>query len=67
MRIKTTTVELMLAERGLQKKDFAVSAGLSRQSMSTILRRGTCQAATAIKIARALGVDVTEIIEEGRV
>lgn len=67
MRIKATKIELMLAEKGLQKQDFAASAGLSRQSVSTVLRRGTCQAATALKIAHSLGVDVTEIIEEERV
>ena len=43
---------------------LANKAGLSRQNLSTIKNRGTCSALTAVKIATALGVDVTEIVDE---
>lgn len=56
-------LEIMAARKGLKLCQLAEKAGLRRQNLSTIKRRGTCNAMTAIKIADALGVDVTEIIE----
>ena len=57
-------LEIMAARRGLRLGQLADKAGLNRQNMSIVKKRGTCTAMTAIKIADALGVDVTEIIEE---
>lgn len=37
---------------------------MNRQNLSIIKRRGSCSPMTAVKIAAALGVDVTEIIQE---
>lgn len=63
MKLKEN-LEIMAARRGLRVGQLADKAGLNRQNLSIIKRRGTCTALTAIKIADALGVDVTEIIEE---
>lgn len=57
-------LEVMAARKGLRLGQLADKAGLCRQNLSTIKTRGTCTAITACKIAAALGVDVTEIIEE---
>lgn len=64
MKINTNKVILILAERGLTKSEFAELSGISRQSISTILGRGTCNTATAAKLAKGLGVAVTEIVKE---
>lgn len=64
MTINTQRIETMLAERGMTKAAFAVSCGISRQNVSTIIRRGTCEPKTAGKLAAGLGVSVAEIIEE---
>ena len=37
---------------------------MSRQNFSTVRTRGTCTAVTLGKIARALGVDPLEIMEQ---
>lgn len=63
MKLKEN-LEIMAARRGLRLCQLADKAGLNRQNMSIVKKRGTCTAMTAIKIAAALGVDVTEIIEE---
>lgn len=63
MKLKEN-LEIMAARRGLRLGQLADKAGLSRQNFSTIKGRGTCSALTAVKIAAALGVDVTEIIEQ---
>ena len=65
MTINKTKLETMLAERGLTKAALAESCGISRQNVSTILRRGTCEPKTAGKLARGLGVPVADIIKEG--
>lgn len=64
MTINTTRIELMLAERGMTRTALAASCGISRQNISTIVRRGTCNPLTAAKLAAGLGVPVADIIKE---
>lgn len=54
---------IIMAERDMYQKDLAAAAGISRGSLSTIVNGKRCQPKTAIKIAEALGVDITEILE----
>lgn len=63
MRLKGN-LEIIAARKGLKLSQLADKAGLCRQNLSMIKKRGTCTALTACKIAAALGVDVAEIIEE---
>ncbi|MDE7002932.1 MAG: helix-turn-helix transcriptional regulator [Oscillospiraceae bacterium] len=65
MTINTQRIETMLAERGLTKSALATNCGISRQNVSTIIRRGTCEPKTAGKLAAGLGVPVADIIKEG--
>ena len=64
MKIDTKKVAVILAEQGLTKTALAVRSGVSRQNISTILGRGTCEPATAGKLATGLGIPVTEIVKE---
>lgn len=64
MKIKAQYIELMLAEKGLTKAAFAANCGISRQNVSTIIRRGTCEPKTAGKLAAGLGVSVAELIQK---
>lgn len=66
MTINTTKLETLLAERGMTKTTLATQSGISRQNISTIIRRGTCEPKTAGKLAAGLGITVAELIEEGR-
>ena len=63
MNINVIKIEILLAERGMTKAALADSCGVSRQNVSTILRRGTCEPRTAGKLAAGLGVDVADILE----
>ncbi len=67
MTIKTTKIETLLAERGMTKAGLSEKCGISRQNISTIIRRGTCEPRTAGKLALGLGVSVAELIEDERV
>ena len=64
MNINAQYIETKLAERGLTKAAYAANCGISRQSISTIIRRGTCEPKTAGKLAVGLGVPVADIIRE---
>ena len=63
MRINARKVEAMLARDSLTRTEVSKRSGISRQSVSCILQRGTCSTVNAGRLARALGVDVTEIME----
>ena len=62
MIINTTKIETMLAELRLTNTALAVRCGISRQNLSTIIRRGTCNPVTAAKLAAGQGVPVADII-----
>ena len=64
MTINAKRIETLLAERGMTKAEFAARCGISRQNVSTGIRRGTCEPKTAGRLAAGLGVPVAEIIEE---
>ena len=63
MKISATRIDTILAERGMTKAALADRCGVSRQNISTIIRRGTCEPRTAGKLAAGLGVLVTDIME----
>ena len=64
MKINVYKIKLMLAEMGMTRAELGIRCGVSRQNISTILTRGTCEPKTAGKLAKGLGVDVREIIKE---
>ena len=65
MELNTRRVDVLLAERGMKRKNLAEVSGLSTSNLSTVLRRGSCTTNTAGRIAKGLGVPVSEIITEG--
>lgn len=64
MNIEVHEVLLILAKKKMTKTQLAKQCGIAPQNISTILRRGTCRPATAGKLAKGLGVAVTEIVKE---
>lgn len=64
MKIDSIKIKLLMAEQELKQSELAEKVGMSRQNLSTILTRGTCSTVNAGRIAKALGVDVREIVKE---
>lgn len=62
-RISKDKISFIMAGNGMLQKDLAEKSGMSRGNLSTIINGKNCRARTAIEIAKALGVDVTEILE----
>lgn len=65
MEINVLRIDTLLAEQGITKSKLAEKSGVSRQSISTILRRGTCTPLTAGRLAFGLGVRVEDILKGG--
>lgn len=52
-----------MATKQLRQSDLAERAGVTRQSVSTFLTRGTCSIINAGRLAQALEVDLAVIAE----
>lgn len=63
MNIETKQVQIYLAEKNMSQADLAARCGISRQTLNAVIRRGTCNAKIAGKLALGLGVPVSEIIK----
>lgn len=63
MKLDVKKIEILLAEKELTKAKFAEQCGVARQNISSVLQRGSCEPITAGKLARSLGVSVSDIID----
>ena len=63
MLLNVARIEVFLGERGFNKTVFASRCGVSRQAISTILKRGSCEPKTAAKLAAGLDVKIEEIVK----
>lgn len=63
MKLRSREIKLIMARSLLTQQKLSDLSGLSRQSISTILCRGSCSVVNAGRLAAALGVDVEEIAE----
>lgn len=64
MRLDSIKIKLLMAELEINQTVLAEKVGVSRQNISLMLCRGTCSITNAGKLAKALGVNVREIVKE---
>lgn len=64
MKISEEKFEIAFARSGLTIAQAAERAGISRQRFSVILNQKNVTPRAAGNIARGIGVDVTEILED---
>lgn len=64
MRINKSKLEIAMARSELNRNTLAEKADMPVPTVCNVLTRGTCKPATVGRIAKALGVDVTEILED---
>lgn len=64
MKIEVKKIHIFLAEQKMTQLALAKKCGISRQNLSIIIRRGTCTAETAGKLAAGMGIPVSELIKE---
>lgn len=63
MKLSKSKLEVAMARAKINRNNLAERAGIPIPTICNVYTRGTCKPATAGRIAEALGVDVTEIIE----
>jgi len=64
VKINVHNLELFLAQKQMTAAELSERSGVCKQSISIIRYRGTCQPVTLAKIAKGLGVDPADLIEE---
>ena len=62
MRIDSSRVTCILAEKQMNRATLARDAGLAKSQLSIILKRGTATEVTVGKIAAGLGISPDQII-----
>lgn len=65
MKISKQKIEVLMVKQGLTVKELAERIGVSRQNLSTIKNRGTCNPQTAAKICKGLNCNIEEIAPTG--
>lgn len=64
LKISQDKVQLLMAKQCMNPYGLCDGAGISYASYRRIMKQGNCKIATLGKIAKALGVDVTAILED---
>ena len=57
-------INIELARNEMSVSQLSAETGINRASITAIRKGGQCKTQTAGKIARALGVDITEILAD---
>lgn len=61
MKLDKQKIEVLMVEKCLNYTKLAELTGISRQSLSTIKNRGSCQVGTALKLCKGLSCSIQEI------
>lgn len=64
MILDTFKIKLIMAEKEMDIAEMAKRCEITRQNLGRVINHGSCRPKTAGILARALGVDVREIVKE---
>lgn len=67
MRLKPNVVKHIMIDRNMKLKHLQQLSGVSKATLSAVNNGKSCKYETAQKIAKALKLDVMELIEESEV
>lgn len=63
MKLAKPKLDILMCEQQITQQELAEKAGIARQTISYASSGKNCNNITASKIAKALGVSVTQIIK----
>lgn len=63
LKVSQDKVQLIMAGKCMNPYSLCGAAGITYATYRRIMKGGSCKVGTMGKIAKALGVDVTEILE----
>lgn len=64
MRLKSNILKHIMVDRDLKLRQLQELSGVSKQTLSAVSNGKSCKYETAAAIAKALKLDVMELIEE---
>lgn len=64
LRISQDKVQLIMAKKCMNPYSLCGAAGITYATYRRIMKNGSCKIGTMGKIANALNVDITEILED---
>lgn len=64
MRFNRTKLEIAMARKKMNQQTLAESSGVSQQRLSYAMNSQNCRPELLGRLSEALGIDVTEIIED---
>ncbi len=64
LHLSKRKIMIILAERGLRVKDLAALLGMSPCNLSAALNRPSVYSKTALRIAKALNVPISDILSD---
>lgn len=64
LHLSKQKILIILADRGMRTKQLSELVEMKPNNLSALLSRGSCSPITAGKIARALNVSVSDIVEK---
>lgn len=64
LRVDKTKIEILQARKGLSVGKLITISGLTEKTIQNMKHGKPCKPLSVHKLAKALGVDVTEIIKE---
>lgn len=67
MRLKHNVIKHIMVDRDMKLKQLQQLSGVSKATLSAVNNGKSCKYETAQKIAKALKLDVMELIEESEV
>ena len=63
MRLKKNMLKHIMVDRDLKLRQLQQLSGVSKQTLSAVSNGKSCSFETAVKLAKALNLDVMELIE----
>ncbi len=64
MKVKGLQIDIAIAEAGYKRAEFAKLCGVTSQGLCLIIKNNSTTMYTAVKIAKALNVPVTDLIAD---
>ena len=64
MKISKMKLEIAMARLKMNRDDLVKKTGMPAPTVYNVYSRGSCKPATAGRLAEALNVDITEILED---
>lgn len=63
MRLKNNILKHIMIDKNLKIRQLQAMSGVSKQTISAVSNGKTCSYDTAVKLAKALNIDIMELIE----